>query len=382
MNKLISAFLIGSTLIVPGASARGAESWLEVYQKGIAAAQRREWTAVVQQMTRAISAKPVEEASARFRNRSVLYVPHFWLGLALIQTGDREGGQRALRVSESHNVIQKTAYYADLRAALSGTAADASREKEGLRDARKATLDQQLGLAMSAQMRAASAGATRTDAFRRGVQELQEGFSRKKANDFDGALKSARAAAQLFAEAGTAAQRSNVKVGLQPPAAAASSVPIVFSPEPVPARVVDSTPISSSKAKMASPSEPSRRNAIRQREEGPGGQIGRTEARRGAERAEESVTLLQRTYSAFAVGDYINAEAFAGLLIDSNDRKLEGYMLRASARYTRSVLSNASDLEGSAARDFQKALGISRAARLDPKYFSPKLVAFFHKQKP
>ena len=90
------------------------ERWADPYDKGLTAAERNEWAAARDFMQKAIAAKPVEQASARNKNRTYVYVPHFWLGLALYQQGDIDGAMREFSTSQSQGVIQNTQYYADL----------------------------------------------------------------------------------------------------------------------------------------------------------------------------------------------------------------------------------------------------------------------------
>lgn len=393
MRMRVPALIITVCCLLGGADLY-AQSWLEAYERGTAAAQKRDWPVVAEQMAKAIAEKPKEETLARGRRKSVLYVPHFWLGLALIETGDRAGGQRELRVSESQEVIRKTAHYSELRAALSGAAADVSRDREKLRQAAKGAADRELGLAMAAQVQATGAGATRTEQFRRASQKMQEGFAARKAADYDGALKSARAAVQLFGESLVAAKRSTARVPRQ---VTASAIPVppaqrsVESAATAPAQtaqtaappvtptveLAESKPVAGAAA--VEPTVRERAGEV----QGLGASTDKSSraSRPAASPAVRPSRLLEQAYGAFARGDLATADALAGMLIESTDKKLEGYMLRACARYTRSLLTNRLELERAAAGDFRSALAISPLAKLDPNYFSPKVIEFFQKQR-
>ena len=383
-----------------GVSDLYAQSWLEAYERGTTAAQKREWAVAAEEMAKAIAEKPQEAANARGRRKSVLYVPHFWLGLALIEKGDHAQGQRALRTSESQGVIQKTAHYATLRAALSGVAADLNKDREKQQQAAKAAADKEIGRAMAAQVQATGGGATRTEQFRRASQKMQEGFAARKAADYAGAVKAARAAVQLFGESLVAAKRSTARV----PVYAAAATPIPVAPAQRPAAEPVVTPPPAPVAEVAQQSEPvgvpagvdsaRRSTEVAETKSAPEAMPVPTAAResisveksdRGrrtaASPAVRPAQLLEQAYVAFARGDLATADTLAGVLIDSTDKRLEGYMLRACARYTRALMTNRVELERAAAVDVRSALAISRYATLDPDHFSPKVIAFFQKQR-
>lgn len=82
-------------------------------------------------------------------------------------------------------------------------------------------------------------------------------------------------------------------------------------------------------------------------------------------------------YRAFATGDLAAAERLLTRIVDSNPAA-EAFLLRGCVRYTRAMLSRQPDeLLREANQDFREALQRNRSLRLDPKVFSPKLVARF-----
>ena len=86
---------------------------------------------------------------------------------------------------------------------------------------------------------------------------------------------------------------------------------------------------------------------------------------------------LGPAYRAFAAGDLTESERLLTNLLAST-RAAEAYLLRGCVRYTRALLSRTPDAQLAAATsDFQAALQRDRALRLDPRVFSPKLVARF-----
>lgn len=443
----IRLFIFVAVLLMgAGEKVLHAQAWFQAYKKGTEAAQRREWPVVVEQMKKAIAEKPKEEALARAKGKTVLYVPHYWLGSALIKIGDRAGGQRELQVSQAQGVIQKTAHYADLRASLALAATEAKKGLEKGNEEAKRSADKELGLAMSAQVKATAAGATRTEGFRRASKKLQEAFAEKKSGAYERAIVSARSAATLFSGSIATAKQSTARVG---PAAtsAPTSIPIAIAAEEkvaaaAPAQeessIREATPVKQEEAQVAISTDKAKRmirqfstslsaaakrygndeefDLFRRRAAGAsaewqrrlsrassGEEVAAVEAAIGAQlsalndltaRADRAAQkssaatagigakeLLEQAYRAFSRGNLAVAEELSAMLIVRNEKKLEGYMLRACARYTQSLLTGRRELETAAATDFQAALAISRSAKLDPKFFSPKIVKFFDKQR-
>jgi hypothetical protein len=92
-----------------------------------------------------------------------------------------------------------------------------------------------------------------------------------------------------------------------------------------------------------------------------------------------TVTIVDPTfelaYRAYAAGDLARAEELLTQLLEAK-RSPEALLLRGCTRYTRAVLSRQPNL-GSANADLKAALSLNTSLRLDPKSFSPKLVAWF-----
>jgi hypothetical protein len=82
-------------------------------------------------------------------------------------------------------------------------------------------------------------------------------------------------------------------------------------------------------------------------------------------------------YRAFATGDLAGAERLLTRIVAASPAA-EAYLLRGCVRYTRAMLSRQPDeLLRAASDDFKAALQRNQSLRLDPKVFSPKLVAQF-----
>jgi hypothetical protein len=92
---------------------------------------------------------------------------------------------------------------------------------------------------------------------------------------------------------------------------------------------------------------------------------------------EEIRKRLRDAYAAYASGKTDQCERTVSQLIASRMANDEAYLLRGVARYTKGVLTNQQHLVGDAATDFSAALTLNPAAKLDPKFFSPKVVSFF-----
>ncbi len=86
---------------------------------------------------------------------------------------------------------------------------------------------------------------------------------------------------------------------------------------------------------------------------------------------------VTRAYRAFATGDLAAAERLLTRIVTATPAA-EAFLLRGCVRYTRAMLSRQPDeLLRAASDDFKEALQRNRSLRLDPKVFSPKLVARF-----
>jgi len=90
-------------------------------------------------------------------------------------------------------------------------------------------------------------------------------------------------------------------------------------------------------------------------------------------------TTLELAYRAYAAGDLDRAEQLLTKLIDGKPSP-EALLLRGCTRYTRAALSRQPNFGGANA-DLRAALSLNTSLRLDPKSFSPKLVAWFDQAK-
>jgi len=106
-----AAAVLGLLLVSPPAGA----DYKETYRKAVEAVDRKRWAEVARLMREAIAENPREgERVKLYGLRFEAYVPHFYLGLALLNTGDCEGAVKAFDASEAAGAIRGTPRYAEL----------------------------------------------------------------------------------------------------------------------------------------------------------------------------------------------------------------------------------------------------------------------------
>ncbi|MFV2072909.1 MAG: hypothetical protein ACC742_09700 [Thermoanaerobaculales bacterium] len=86
------------------------------YTAGLEAVQRRDWPEVERLMRAAAAAKGSEGRVRLYGMRFDPYIPHYYIGVALLEQGDCAGALNAWLVSESQGFITKIAEYAGLQA--------------------------------------------------------------------------------------------------------------------------------------------------------------------------------------------------------------------------------------------------------------------------
>ena len=118
--ELVVVFIVALPLLA-------AERWWDSYNRGVKAVNAKQYEVAVQALEAAIAAAPAESSAARVRNAAIVYVPHYWLGVAKFNLGDVDGAVRAWRISEEQGAIAKTEFYPKLREWVSRAQADAGR---------------------------------------------------------------------------------------------------------------------------------------------------------------------------------------------------------------------------------------------------------------
>jgi hypothetical protein len=74
-----------------------AEKWWEAYARGVKAVNEKQYAAGAEALQLAIAEVPVENKAIRTRNEFIVYVPHFFLGIAKFNLGDADGAKRRPR---------------------------------------------------------------------------------------------------------------------------------------------------------------------------------------------------------------------------------------------------------------------------------------------
>lgn len=395
-------------LMLASSAFAAAEKWWDSYNRGVAAVNGKNYQLAATLLQKAIAEQPAESTSIRAGKSIITYVPHFWLGIAKMELGDTEGALREWRICEEQGAVARTAYYSKMKDWI----AKAQREKQraahsAVSGPRKAA-EGAISRAMQIQGDAMSAGGDRTQSYRDAQRKLQDALTqfRKAGNDesvFASVAQSAEQAAQLFGAAADEGKKAKA-------AALARPKPVKPAPaQPVPAKpvetVVATTPPPQveaapvvSRAKVAA--EVAVQDFRRKVSRAEGEKLRRRldAAKNDAEYDEVRLAAEQRlaelekpaepsakpakvdvapAYRAYARGDLAGAESLLTKMIGETPAA-EAYLLRGCVRYTRAMLSrNAETQLASANEDFRAALRRNRSLRLDPRTFSPKLVARF-----
>jgi tetratricopeptide (TPR) repeat protein len=391
-----------------------AEKWSDSYKRGIALINAHSYAAGIEAMQQALAEMPNESAGVRVRNEQIVYVPHYWIGVAKFSSGDADGALREFRASEEQGVIQNTDYYARLREWVSRANGEKSKAAQsGVADVRK-TADAAVSRAMSTQMDALAAGADRSENYRSAQRLLQEARDQLRsgadARGYRRAADAANQARDLFASAADAARRA--KAARPIPVRAAEGGGATSPPPPTPTVIQHVAPPRPATPPVEAESEAlvSARIALQQfRRDVKSPKVARQAAKMDALlRAHPDPATIQATtafveakkrelapapapttapaptpntkpdltaaYRAYAHGDLEQSVALLTSMIDAKPSG-EAFLLRGCARYTAAVLAR-KDINA-AADDFKAALRLNRALRLDEGSFSPKLIAYF-----
>lgn len=414
MKRVLTILLFASTVFA-------ADRWWDSYNRGVAAVNGKNYDLAATLLQKAIAENPTEGTAVRAGKSIITYVPHFWLGIAKFNRGDTDGALREWRISEEQGAVARTAYYSSMK----DWVARAQREKQS--EARSAVsgprqaAEGAISRAMQIQGDAMSAGGDRTQSYRDAQRKLQDALSqfRTAGNDasaYASVSRTAEQAAKLFsaaseegkkAKATPATRTKPVKTAPAKPVEVAVPVdpPPVKTEAVVPPPNVEPAPVVS-QAKVAAEIavQDFRRKAPRAEGEKLRRQLAAAssdaeydEVRLAAEKrlvelakrvpvepSVEAAVAVARpavditpAYRAFANGELASAEQLLTKMIVETPAA-EAYLLRGCVRYTRAMLSRTPEaLLVSANHDFEAALQRNRALRLDPRIFSPKLVARF-----
>ena len=110
-------------LLVLGLPAAARADYRESYRKGIEAVDRKQWVEVAARMREALAENPKEGEQVKLYGlRFEPYLPHFYLGLALVEAGDCAGALKAFQASEEQGAIRGTPKSSELRRRRQATA--------------------------------------------------------------------------------------------------------------------------------------------------------------------------------------------------------------------------------------------------------------------
>ena len=374
-------------ILLVATAAFGAEKWPDNYKRGVAAVNGRNYRLGLDLLQKAIAENPNEATSVRTGSQIIVsYVPHFFLGIAKFNLGDVDGALREWRICEEQGAIAKTDYYANMKNWVARAQTEKVRLAESAASGSKKAADSAISKAMLAKSDAFSQGGERTESYRTGQRRLTEARSQfERAGTDSAAYKVAETKAgeamALFNAAAEEGKRLRAAQAARPPKkqpTAPADAVVLFEEE-------DVKPVA--KTETAPPKvDPPKITPVPQQQQQPLPQV--------VEKTPEvkSVVVepqpvagpppeLRDAYRAFASGDLAGSEQLLTRLLRKGAIG-EAYLLRGCARYTRAMLSRTPEaMLASAAADFRAALAQNRALRLDPRAFSPKLVAFFEQQR-
>jgi tetratricopeptide (TPR) repeat protein len=417
-----------AVILLFACTALAAEKWWDAYNRGVAAVNGGSWDLAAKSLQKAIAEQPTESTSIRAGNAIITYVPHFWLGIAKFQLGDTDGALREWRVSEEQGAVARTAYYGKMKDWVAKAERAKARAEHSAVSGPRSAAEGAISKAMQIQGDAMSAGGDRTQSYRDAQRKLQDALTqfRKAGNDtnvFASVAQAAEQAAQLFSAAAEEGKKAKAVAAARPKPVAPKPVtlPVVAqAPQegraeaapyvPPPARVEDAPVISQAKVAAEVAVQELRRKTSRAEGENLRRRLDRAsndaeydEVRLSAEKrlaelakppaavveivpqkaaisapaSPARVDVITPAYRAYAHGDLTGAEQLLTKMIVTSPAA-EAYLLRGCVRYTRAMLSRSPDaLLLSANDDFKTALQRNRALRLDPRVFSPKLVARF-----
>ncbi len=223
MKPALRYLLFAVSFFAAAAHAAKNENWWDHYSRGVAAVRAHNYQAGVDELQRAVSEMPNENASARAKNEIITYVPHFWLGIAHFNLGDIDGSLHEFKLSEDQGVVQSTQYYAQLREWVARAQAQKKRDAEAsAADSRKAA-DAAISHALSGQMEAVAAGGDRSESYRGAQQKLKEALDQfnhagTNISAYKHASDTAQQAREMFIAAAEDAKRAKAaKPAIVPP---------------------------------------------------------------------------------------------------------------------------------------------------------------------
>jgi len=417
-----------------------AEPWVDAYNRGVAAVNASNYKLGASELQKAIAEMPNEGTGVRTRSAIITYVPHFWLGIAKYNLGDVDGALREWRTSEEQGAIGRTEYYATMKNWVARAQAEKKRLAQGAASGAKKAASDAIAAAVLAQTDAYSADRTeKYRSAVRILEEANAKYNRGGADidAYNDAAQMATKAAALFNAAADEAKKLRAARPVVPkpqpkPTPPPVVVPVEQKPpeikpeppkvepkveEPPPGPVITkakqdaTTAVQQYRRKLGDVSRATRgKPELQSYVKTATGDSEKLRKRLDAAKTDpdfQAITQivndldqalarqiatsktqpappvaapppdLREAYRAFAAGELAPAEQLLTAILGAGPNG-EAFLLRGCVRYTRAMLSRTPNaLLNAAAADFRTALQQNRALRLDPRAFSPKLIAYF-----
>lgn len=363
-------------------NAFAAEKWLENYTKGVEAVNARRYPDGQALLSKSIADRPNEGTEIKTGTTIVaVYTPHFWMGIAKFNLGDVDAALREWKISEEQGAIQRTPYYSRLKDWVARAQTEKQLQAEKAASGAKKAADAAIRRAVELQGDALTAGGDRTDAYRDAQRKLQDALARFRqagtnSAAYEAVQQTAEQAAQSFGAAAEEGKRLRAAANRPKPTGPREIevvVPVEDEPKPTTTTVTiaPAPPIPTSTQPKPSPPVPTSTQPKTETVVATPGPVTPTPVPVAPK------VDVTPAYRAFATGDLAKAESLLNQMVAST-QAAEAFLLRGCVRYTRAMLSRTPDaLLMAATDDFRAALERNRALRLDPRVFSPKLVARF-----
>jgi len=170
--------LFPALLMIAALAAEAAEEkWYEAYKRGVSAVNSKGYRAAADALQKSIAEMPNEGTSVRAGKEIIIYVPHFWLGIAKFNLDDVDGALREWRISEEQGVITRTEYYARMKDWVSRAQTEKQRNAQSQASGPRKEADAAISKALATQVDALSAGGDRSESYRSAQRKLQEALS-------------------------------------------------------------------------------------------------------------------------------------------------------------------------------------------------------------
>ncbi|HEY3176652.1 MAG TPA: hypothetical protein VGK94_12935 [Candidatus Polarisedimenticolia bacterium] len=364
------------------ASGGALADWIDDYKSGVAALDRSDYDRAIQFLSKAVSDKPRERASAIKTTGMFFepYLPHYYLGLAFYGRKEYEKALQELRLSAAQGVITK---YAEQNSRL-GSHLKLCEQQIAAAPAKPVQDDSEARALAAARERSAQVlEAAGTFLTRRGAELTPEERARVETamRDLSGASDSTAIALKTGELRG--ALESTVRAVTEREGRPPRREPVASPPRDRPARELGRMPPGT--AGRANTGEPGPRAGAEPapetpqvpprppaRPEPPGPSRGETAP--PVSRSAESAAQIRRGVESYFRGD---DEAAITALTGVEQADADFYL--GSALYRKYILGREQDssLRDQAARHFRRVTQLAPAYRPDPRYFSPKVIAFF-----